>query len=131
MHELCRVRSDHLDSFNWKQTIFGERISYKFRKLVKIWHLLQGITLWTIWVERNDKVFSQEQWQESKVKSRIWEELLMHAHTAWQRVLKLIKLSRFLARAILHGFDSTWGARQVLCQRHLLVIEWNWRRYIR
>ena len=131
MHELCGVRYGHLDSFNWKQAIFGERIPYKFRKLVKIWHLLRGITLWTIWLERNDKVFNQEQWQESKVKFRIWNELLMYAHTAWQRVLKLIKVSRFSAMAILQGFDSTWGARQILCRRHLLTIEWNWRRYIR
>ena len=82
-------------------------------------------------MERNDKVFNQEQWHESKVKARIWDELLMYAHTAWQRVLKLIKISRFSAMAILNGFDRTWGARQVLCWKHLLVIEWNWKRHIR
>jgi hypothetical protein len=131
VHELCGVRTGHLDSFNWKQAIFGERIPYKFRKMTKIWHLLRGITLWTIWVERNDKVFNQEQWHESKMKARIWDTLLMYAHTAWQRVLKFIKISKFSAAALLQTFDRTWGARQVLCRRNRLVIEWNWKRYIR
>jgi hypothetical protein len=131
MHELCGVRTGHLDSFNWKQTLFGERTPYKFRKVVKIWHLLRGTTLWTIWVEWNDKVFNQEQWHESKMKySRIWDTLLMYAHTAWQRVLKLIKISRFSAAGLLQNFDRTWGAKQVLCRRKRLVIDWNWKRYI-
>ena len=108
MHELCGVRTGHLDSFNWKQSLFGERIPFKFRKVVKIWHFLRGTTLWTIWVERNDKVFNQEQWHESKMKSRIWDTLLMYAHTVWQRVLKLIKISRFSAVALLQNFDRTW-----------------------
>ena len=58
-------------------------------------------------MERNDKVFNQEQWHESKVKAHIWDELLMYAHRASQRVLKLFKISRSLAMAILNGFDRT------------------------
>ena len=131
MHELCGVRTGHLDSFNWKQGIFGERIPFKFRKMTKIWHLLRGTTLWTIWVERNDKVFNQEQWHVSKMKAHIWNTLLMYAHMAWQRVLKLIKISRFSALALLQIFDRTWGARQVLCRKNRLAIEWNWKRNTR
>lgn len=37
-----------------------------FIKKIKIWHLLCGITFWTIWIECKDKVFSQEEWYESK-----------------------------------------------------------------
>ena len=71
------------------------------------WHLLRGITLWIIWIEHNDKVFNQEQWHESKVNSRIWEGLIMHAKAAWKRVIKHIKISRFSAMALLEGFDKT------------------------
>jgi len=70
------------DSFNWKQTLFGERIPKKFVKKFKVWHLLRGITLWTIWIERNDKVFNHKQWHESKVKHKIWHELLIFAKAA-------------------------------------------------
>ena len=48
MHELCRVQMSNYDSFQWKQTLFGERIPTKFVKKTKTWHLLQVITLWTI-----------------------------------------------------------------------------------
>ena len=130
MHELCGVRTGNYDSFNWKQALFGERIQRKFVKKIKIWHLLRGITLWTIWIERNDKVFNHEQWHESKVKHKIWDELLMYARAAWERVLKLIKISSFSAAALLEGFDRTWGARNILCRRNNLKIEWNWRRRV-
>ena len=68
MHELCGVRSGNLDCFNWKQAIFGERIPRKYGPKVKIWHILRGIILWTIWIERNDKVFNHVEWYISKVK---------------------------------------------------------------
>jgi hypothetical protein len=48
MHESCEVRTGNYDSFQWKQVLFRERIPKKFHKIIKIWHLLQGIALWTI-----------------------------------------------------------------------------------
>ena len=74
--------------FNWKQTIFGKRIPKKYSKKIKIWHLLRGITLWTISIEHNDKVFNHEQWHEFKVKHRIWDELIIYAKVAWEWVIK-------------------------------------------
>ena len=61
MQELCGVRTGNYDCFNWKQAFFGERLPKKYGLKTKIWHLLRGITLWTIWIERNDKVFNHEQ----------------------------------------------------------------------
>ena len=43
-------------------------------------------------------------------------------------MLKQIKISAFSAVALLQGFDKTWGARNVLCRRHNLHIEWNWKK---
>lgn len=62
VHKLCGVRTGNYNNFNWKQALFGERIPKKFGKMIKIWHLLRGITLWTTWIECNDKVFNHEQW---------------------------------------------------------------------
>ena len=45
MHKLCGVRTGNYDCFNWKQVVFGERIPKRYGKMVKIWHLLRGITL--------------------------------------------------------------------------------------
>jgi hypothetical protein len=63
-----------------------------------IWHLLQGITLWTIWIERNDQVFNQEHWHESNLKHLIWDELIMHSIVAWARVVKFVEIGSFLER---------------------------------
>ena len=81
--------------------------------MMKIWHLLRVITLWTIWIKQNDQVFNREQWHESKVKHRIWGELIIYAKAAWNRVIKQIKICRFSAVAMLQGFDKTWGERNV------------------
>ena len=68
MHELCGVRMGNYDTFNRKQVLFGERMPKKKGKMIKVWHLLRGTLLWTIWIEGNDKVFNQEHWHKSKVK---------------------------------------------------------------
>ena len=87
MHELCGVRrTGNCDSFHWKQALFGERIPKKFGKKIKFWHLLCGITLWTIRIECNDKVFNHEQWHEPKVKHRIWAELIIYTKVAWEQL---------------------------------------------
>ena len=107
MQELCGVRTGNLDCFNWKQAVFGEKIPRKYGPKVKIWHLLRDITLWTIWIERNDNVFNQSAWHLSKVKHRIWDELIMYAKAAWNRVVEQIKISSFSAVAMLRGFDKS------------------------
>ena len=128
MQELCGVRTGNYDCFNWKQALFGERLPKKYGPKIKIWHLLRGITLWAIWIERNDRVFNHEQWHETRLKHHVWDELILYAKTAWEWVLKNIKISAFSALALLQGFDKTWGARNVLCRRNNLHIEWNWKK---
>ena len=108
MHELCGVRTSNYDSFNWKQALFRERIPKKYGKIIKICHLLRGITLWTIWIKQNDKVFNQTHWHESKIKQQVWDELIIYAKMAWKRVTAQIKISSFSAVAMLQAFDKTW-----------------------
>ena len=88
--------------------------SKKFGKMIQVWHLLRGITLWIIWIERNGNVFNHEEWHKSKMKHRIWYELIFYVISAWKKINKLIKTSRFSALAIIQGFDKTWGLRGVL-----------------
>ena len=49
----------------------------------------------------------------------------------WLGVIEQIKISSFLVMAMLQGFDKTWETRHVLCRRHNLYIEWNWKRQCR
>ena len=57
------------------------------------------------------------------MKHRIWEELIFYAMSAWERVKKLIKTSRFSALAIIQGFDKTWRAMGFFCRRNGLNVE--------
>jgi hypothetical protein len=44
---------------------------------------------------------------ESKVKHRIWDELVIFAKEAWERVFEQININSFSATAMLQGFDKT------------------------
>ena len=57
----------------------------------------------------------------------IWDELIIYAKAAWERVIKEIKTSKFTMAAMLQGSDQTWRARNVLCRRNNLHIAWNWK----
>ena len=66
-----------------------------------------------------------------KLKRLVWDGLIIYARAAWNRVLGIIKTNDFAKVAMLQGFDKTWGAREVLCRRRNLHIEWNWKGYSR
>ena len=116
---------------NGNKICLGERIWKKFCKQIKIWQLLRGITLWTIWIERNDKAFNHKQWHEPKIEHCIWTELILYAMVPWKRVTKQINISSFSTMALLEGFDNMWGARNVLCRRNNLLIKRNWKQQFR
>ena len=90
MCELCGFRIGNYDSSNLGKGLL-QRIPKNYGKMCKILHLLRGITLWTIWIEPNDKVFNREQWHKSKVKQRIWDKVIIYFTTAWNRVIEQIK----------------------------------------
>ena len=123
------MRKGNYDCFSWKQALFGERIPKRYGKMIKIWHMLRGIILWNIWIERNNRVFNQEQWHVSKAKQRIWDDLIIYAKASWNWVLEHIKVSSFSAVALLQGFNKTWRAKSVLCRRRKLRLERDWKRH--
>ena len=57
-------------------------------------------------IERHNKVFNYEQWHEPKVKLRIWDDLIIYAKSAWERVIKQVKNIIFSAAAMLLGLDQ-------------------------
>jgi hypothetical protein len=52
-------------------------------------------------------VFNREQWHKSTVKHSIWDELIIYAKEAWNRVIEQIKISNFSTATMLQGFDKT------------------------
>jgi hypothetical protein len=90
MHGLCGLRTGKYDSFNWKQALVRESIPKKFVKKVKIWHLLQGITLC---IEHHDRCSTMNpKWHESKVNHLIWDVFIMHAKWLGRGLLSWLRL---------------------------------------
>ncbi len=56
-----------------------------------IWSLLRGITLRTLWIERNDLVFNNKRWNVVKIHKIILDALLDYGRAAWNRCMKLIR----------------------------------------
>ena len=73
------------------------------------------------------KVFNQEQWHVSKAKHLIWDNLIMDAKIARDRMVKFVKISAYLAEALLKGLTKLGGgARKVLCRWDRMTITWDW-----
>ena len=64
------------------QEIKGKKIK------IKIWHLPRALHYGPSRLSATKKVFNHEQWHESKVKHRIWDELIIYAKVTWDRVIK-------------------------------------------
>ena len=79
-----------------------------------------ALRLWTIWIERNDRVFNLERWHKSKSKHLIWDNLISYAKVAWAKVVKYVKVSTYPTKALLKGFNQTWDNRHVLCRHDKL-----------
>ena len=94
MHTICQVWTNNYDIFHWKQTLFGERISKRFTKTMKIWHLLCDNTFCTIyWAQWPG--FQSRQWHESKVKRPILKDLLLYAKVTWEKMVKYVSFFFF------------------------------------
>ena len=104
----------------------GKRFINFFVRNIKNWCLLCGITIWTIWIEHNDKVFNQEQWHQSKFKHLIWDNPII-CMPKWFRRGWLNLLSAYSDRALLKSFDQTWGARNILCGGDKMRMTWDWK----
>jgi hypothetical protein len=53
------------------------------RKFSVLWSLLCSVTLWRIWIERNDLVFNDIKWHDFKLNSLIREDLLDDGRIMW------------------------------------------------
>lgn len=57
--------------FTWIQYIFVHRLQYIYT-FNKIWTLIQGLLLWKVWLELNNKIFNNNKWPIDYVLNKIW-----------------------------------------------------------
>jgi hypothetical protein len=113
---------------NWKQSLFSARPPRRFSKTLRFWELLRGITIWTIWLARNDKVFNHEDWAQERVEQTIWNSLVDYGRSAWvNTVTRLTKDPTSRGKA-LEKFDHNWGKYPIICSREGMKVTWVCRR---
>lgn len=78
-------RRDHSPNLNWKHGIFAYRMSWRYKKVSRIWLLMRGSIMWALWKERNDAAFSNTFWDIEKLCSKIWVDLVDYGRIAWER----------------------------------------------
>lgn len=94
--------------------IFGKKITYSLTKLGGIWLLSQGVTLWTIWVERNDITFSNNNmWDFKKTKQAIWQSLFEYVRIAWDMARKDVEKA-IVYDDVFGNYDKPWGGSGLL-----------------
>ena len=114
-------------SFSFQQCLFGQHVRFRRNSITKIWSLVRGIGLWTIWRSRNCKVFEGVLWPIQQIKAFVWDSLLDYGRLAWKRTLAALKkcTNDGQIRATLLSFDSNWLARNILGTRTNLKVKWN------
>jgi hypothetical protein len=55
-----------------KQSIFGHRIPWHYKKVSRIWLLMRGTIMWILWLERLDASYNKVFWHPEKVRSSVW-----------------------------------------------------------
>lgn len=63
-------------TLTWAHCVFARRLPRHFGTFNVIWTLLRGLTLWEIWLERNDRVFNNNARPIDYLLNRIWQGLL-------------------------------------------------------
>ena len=68
---------------NRNQAVFSLNRQLGDQALDSYWILLQGITIWFLWIARNDTVFNHDAWPDQKVEKSIWNALVNYGTAAW------------------------------------------------
>lgn len=75
---------------------------------LRIWLVLRGISLWTIWVERNNFTFKITRWDVEKTQKIIWQRLLEYSKLAWNIACKDVGMAAIYDDA-LRSYDKVVG----------------------
>ena len=99
--------------------LFEESIRNKFVKWIKIWHLIWGITLWKIWIERNDRVVNQRSiaWVQDEITQVEWMHCVCHDRVG--EGLKYFRTSPFSTEVLLERFRQSMGHERPVDQLEL------------
>jgi len=78
-----RLNKMHYKNYwNGNLEILGRKFLPRSLNASRLWLLLRRITMWTIWVERNDLTFNGNRWDVKETNQMIWQGLLVYNRIA-------------------------------------------------
>lgn len=120
-------KRDHGNHWNVKLGFLTRKSRLRLENAITIWFLLRGITMWTIWMERNGLIFYKNMWDVKKTEELIWRDLLEYVKIAWKGAEK-----GAIYMDSLGNYDSMWGGQDLLHCRATLepcigaLERWTW-----
>jgi hypothetical protein len=111
-------------ALSWDQAIFSTPPPRRFQKFARFWSLFRGVTLWSIWIARNDLVFNHIRWHHNKIMSTIWQGFIDYGRGDWNKTRAQIAKKPASAANVLARFDEKWGDYDVICTRNDMRVSW-------
>jgi hypothetical protein len=112
----------HWSPPDWSQSIFAGPILRRFQSVGRLWSLLRGITLWSMWIARNQCIFNQVRWRPEMVYNLLWSGLLKYGQATLSRTCARIIKDPSATDKALKKFDTEWGRWKSICSRQRMTI---------
>ena len=93
--------------------------------MAKFWSLLRGVTLWTLWIVRNDQVFNQCRWLQAKIEQIIRQGLVDYGSGDWIKTFAKITKNPSTAETVLARFDESWTSYESICNLQGMKVKWQ------
>ena len=105
-----------------RHAVFEQHKDIRNIVVARPWALLQGITIWTLWITWNDTMFNHNiTWTEQKIRAIIWSLLVEYGRAAWLKSLQQCQRSIGVQFYILATFDASWSRFENLWKRDGIV----------
>jgi hypothetical protein len=101
-----------------------QRSPHKFKPVARLWLLLHGISLWTIWITRNHFVFQGERWSQELVQSLIWKGIGEYSRAIWSKCVAQITMDPLSKPKLLACFDAQWTKYHLICTKEDMKVTW-------
>jgi hypothetical protein len=113
------------DVLTWEHAIFSTRSLQSFQGIGKFWSLLWGVTLWILWIARNDLVFNNCRWSQVKIEQNIWNGLINYGRGDWVKTVAHITKNPSVIEATLARFDESWDSHEAIYNQQGMKVKWK------
>jgi hypothetical protein len=95
-----------LVSFDLQHALFANQLPARFLPVFRIWICIRSVTLWTLWIARNDLVLAR--WSRAKIKGTMWTSLRDYGRASWKRLQSRKFKNAVAKQAAFDQFYAIW-----------------------